>query len=100
MGNEMPPWKWPSGVQRSDAIATLKEVILAYPKEGQDDVDKGGWKLVVDQLADKGYARIEYTSGIGNFAFFSQWRQALRRRRGGQCGERQRLRQECVPRWR
>jgi len=68
--NKIAPWKWPVGNTRDDAIATLKAVVSAYPKEGQDGVDAGGWSFAVDQLGDKGYARLEFLSGIGNFARF------------------------------
>merc|ERR1712157_238636 len=49
---------------------TLREVLEAYPKAGQDSVDQGGWSIADDQLASKGYMRLEYLSGIGNFAKF------------------------------
>lgn len=39
-------------------------------QEGQNDVDKGGWTIVSDDLASSGTAAIEYKSGIGNFAKF------------------------------
>ncbi|CAE8601118.1 unnamed protein product [Polarella glacialis] len=70
--NGMSTWKWPAGKTRSTAIADLRAVIEAYPKEGQGDVDKGGWSFAVDQLTDagSGYARLEFQSGIGNFAKF------------------------------
>lgn len=42
----------------------------AYPQEGQGGVDLGGWKVVDDQLASSGYQRVEFRSGIGNFAKF------------------------------
>jgi hypothetical protein len=35
---------------------------------GQEKVDLGGWKIVQDDLATTGTARVEYLSGIGNFA--------------------------------
>ena len=35
---------------------------------GQEKVDLGGWKMVEDDLSGYGKARVEYTSGIGNFA--------------------------------
>mmetsp|Transcript_19710 Transcript_19710/g.63368 ORF Transcript_19710/g.63368 Transcript_19710/m.63368 type:complete len:126 (+) Transcript_19710:318-695(+) len=65
----MEPWKWPSSTSRSSAIATLKEVLAAYPREGQGDVDKGGWAYAEGDLAD-GAARLEFKSGVGQFAKF------------------------------
>lgn len=66
----MKPWKWPTGTSRDVAIKELRTVIEAYPKEGQDGVDQGGWSFAVDDLSSKGYARVEFLSGIGNFAKF------------------------------
>lgn len=66
----MKPWKWPTGTSRDAAIKELRTVIEAYPKEGQDGVDQGGWSFAVDDLSSKGYARVEFLSGIGNFAKF------------------------------
>mmetsp|Transcript_161445 Transcript_161445/g.513009 ORF Transcript_161445/g.513009 Transcript_161445/m.513009 type:complete len:207 (-) Transcript_161445:138-758(-) len=68
--NFVAPWSWPAGTSKGDAIKALREVLEAYPKEGQGDVDQGGWSLAVDELATKGYARLEYLSGVGNFARF------------------------------
>jgi uncharacterized protein (DUF1499 family) len=45
------------------------KVLQSYPQEGQNKVDLGGWKIVEDNF-DSGSARIEYTSGLGNFAKF------------------------------
>ena len=39
----------------------------AYPQEGQGGVDLGGWTLVEDTPS---YQRVEFRSGIGNFAKF------------------------------
>ncbi|CAK0788658.1 unnamed protein product [Prorocentrum cordatum] len=69
-GNKVAPWKWPAGQSKADAVSSLTEVLKAYPQAGQADVDKGGWKIVVDELSSKGYARVEYTSGKGNLAMF------------------------------
>ncbi|CAK9055617.1 Hypothetical protein SCF082_LOCUS30046 [Durusdinium trenchii] len=66
----MKPWKWPAGKSRTDAVQELRTVIEAYPKEGQDGVDQGGWSFAVDDLSSKGYARLEFMSGVGNFAKF------------------------------
>mmetsp|Transcript_66989 Transcript_66989/g.111289 ORF Transcript_66989/g.111289 Transcript_66989/m.111289 type:complete len:213 (+) Transcript_66989:49-687(+) len=63
-------WRWPSDQSRADAIVTLKQVLDSYPQAGQDNVDLGGWKVAVDELGQSGYSRIEFKSGIGNFAKF------------------------------
>jgi uncharacterized protein (DUF1499 family) len=65
-------WSWPTSTSRSDAIATLRSVLEAYPQAGQvqDKVDLGGWAFAVDELATSGSARLEFKSGIGNFARF------------------------------
>jgi len=68
--NYAAPWVWPAGTSRDDAIKTLRGVLEAYPKDGQDSVDQGGWNFAEDKLGSTGYARIEYLSGIGNFARF------------------------------
>ena len=67
---QVPSWKWPAGASQADAVASLRQVLEGYPQAGQNDVDKGGWKLAVDELSTNGYARVEYMSGIGNFARF------------------------------
>ena len=68
--NAMKPWAFPKGTKKSDAIGQLQAVVGAYPQAGQADVDKGGWAYAVDSLASDGYARLEFKSGIGNFAKF------------------------------
>mmetsp|Transcript_27342 Transcript_27342/g.66372 ORF Transcript_27342/g.66372 Transcript_27342/m.66372 type:complete len:185 (-) Transcript_27342:96-650(-) len=60
-------WTPPSGSSKAASIASLKKVLEAYPQEGQDKVDLGGWALVEDNFSS-GSARLEYTSGVGNFA--------------------------------
>eukprot|EP00746_Dinoflagellata_sp_MGD_P030882 gnl/MRDRNA2_/MRDRNA2_173321_c0_seq1.p1 gnl/MRDRNA2_/MRDRNA2_173321_c0~~gnl/MRDRNA2_/MRDRNA2_173321_c0_seq1.p1 ORF type:complete len:277 (+),score=61.33 gnl/MRDRNA2_/MRDRNA2_173321_c0_seq1:76-906(+) len=67
---KMTPWTWPSGTSREKAISELKAVLDGYPQAGQEGVDLGGWSVAVDDLADKGYMRLEYKSGIGTFAKF------------------------------
>ena len=67
---KMATWKWPSSVDRAAAIKTLSAVVDSYPQEGQSGVDLGGWSFADDQIASTGYARLEYKSGIGNFAKF------------------------------
>ena len=44
--------------------STLMYVLL---QEGQNDVDKGGWTIVSEDLIGTGKAAVEYKSGIGNF---------------------------------
>ena len=69
--NKISQWVWPSGMSRADATASLKTVLSAYPQAGQDGVDGGGWTLVTDTLADKGFAAFEFkSSGTGNMAKF------------------------------
>ena len=67
---KMSAWAWPAGTSKGEAVSQLKAVIDAYPQAGQDGVDLGGWSYAVDTLADKGYARLEFKSGLGNFAKF------------------------------
>lgn len=67
---KMAPWTWPEAMSREKAISELKATLESYPQQGQDGVDLGGWSVADDQLADKGYMRLEYKSGIGNFAKF------------------------------
>jgi len=62
-------WTPPSGSSKDDAIASLRAALDSYPKEGQNKVDLGGWTIVEDDFSS-GKARIEYTSGLGNFAKF------------------------------
>ena len=69
--NKISTWSWPSGTSRTDAIKQLREVLEAYPKAGQGDVDGGGWDFKVDELTDSGYAKLEFKSaGTGNLARF------------------------------
>ena len=61
-------WTPPS---KDVAVADLKAVIDAYPQEGQNKVDLGGWSIASDNLESDGTARIEYLSDPkGNFARF------------------------------
>lgn len=62
-------WTPPAGTSKADMAKTVKEVLSTYPQEGQADVDKGGWKIVEDFNGGDS-ARVEFTSGIGNFAKF------------------------------
>jgi len=67
---KMGAWAWPSGTSRDEAVKTLVAVLDSYPQEGQSGVDLGGWSVADDKLADSGYTRREFKSGIGNFARF------------------------------
>jgi hypothetical protein len=62
-------WTPPSGTSKDAAVATLRKVLESYPTEGQNKVDLGGWTLVEDNFTS-GSARLEYKSGLGNFAKF------------------------------
>ena len=66
----VPPWEWPAGTSRADAVKELKAVVEAYPQAGQGNVDLGGWSYGDDRLAADGTARLEFRSGIGKFAKF------------------------------
>ncbi len=61
-------WTPPSGTSKDSAITALRKALESYPQEGQDSVDLGGWKIVEDFA--NGSGRVEYKSGIGNFAKF------------------------------
>jgi hypothetical protein len=65
-------WTPPSGSSKSDAIASLRDAIKAYPQEGQNNVDGGGWIIAEDDLdGASSAARVEFrSSGKGNFAKF------------------------------
>jgi hypothetical protein len=67
---KLTPWKFPAGMSKSAAVSSLRSVLQAYPQEGQAGVDLGGWSFVDDQLTSSGYARLEFKSGLGNFARF------------------------------
>jgi hypothetical protein len=62
-------WTPPQGTSKANMAAAVKAVLAEYPQEGQNGVDKGGWAIVDDTL-DTGAGRVEYKSGIGNFAKF------------------------------
>ena len=36
-------WSPPAGTSKKDAVKAVREVIQAYPQEGQNKVDGGGW---------------------------------------------------------
>lgn len=68
--NTVPKWVYPKGMSKADAAASLKKALGSYPQAGQAGVDLGGWTFAEDTLSEKGYARLEFKSGIGNFAKF------------------------------
>ena len=68
--NTMQKWVFPAGTDKAAAVKSLQEVVSAYPQAGQGGVDLGGWSVAEDALAERGYARYEFKSGIGNFAKF------------------------------
>jgi len=67
--NKLPVWQFPAGESKGTALQTFADVVGAYPQEGQADVDKGGWSVVSGDLKS-GNARLEFKSGLGNFAKF------------------------------
>jgi hypothetical protein len=60
-------WTAPTGSK--DVPGKVLELFRSYPVEGQSDIDKGGWTIIKDG-SDDGTIRLEYKSGIGNFAKF------------------------------
>lgn len=63
-------WYWPKGAERKAIEADLRAALQAYPQAGQAGVDLGGWTVADDRLESSGYERVEFRSGIGNFARF------------------------------
>jgi Protein of unknown function (DUF1499) len=65
-------WTPPPNTSPAQASQVVKQVLEAYPQEGYDKVDLGGWKVVDDQFSSSAgkVSRVEFTSGIGNFAKF------------------------------
>ena len=63
-------WTPPSGTSKADAAKAMKAILTGYPQEGQNKADLGGWTIVSDDLSGSGAAKVEYKSGIGNFAKF------------------------------
>ena len=59
------PWTFPN---KKTAVNELRAALEAYPQQGQNKVDAGGWSFAVDELDKSGYARLEYKSGLGNMA--------------------------------
>eukprot|EP00520_Triparma_pacifica_P016423 CAMPEP_0118655444 /NCGR_PEP_ID=MMETSP0785-20121206/12928_1 /TAXON_ID=91992 /ORGANISM="Bolidomonas pacifica, Strain CCMP 1866" /LENGTH=158 /DNA_ID=CAMNT_0006548175 /DNA_START=76 /DNA_END=552 /DNA_ORIENTATION=- len=64
MGKFIPP----NPMKKSDMAAAVEKVLSSYPQGGIEKVDLGGNKFVTNDLASSGYAKMEFTSGIGNFA--------------------------------
>lgn len=59
-------WEAPASI-KGDSLAIAKELeetMSLYPKEGQNDVDRGGWTLAERNTEGKAtYLRYEFTSG-------------------------------------
>jgi len=53
-----------------DSPPNLSNYAESYPQDGQEKVDLGGWTFTDDSLAKSGTAKLEYKSGVGNFAKF------------------------------
>jgi len=62
--NKIATWKWPAGSTQSEAMLQLTEVLNAYPQEGQDKIDGGGWSVV--EKSDFS-ARVEFKSSGKGF---------------------------------
>jgi hypothetical protein len=62
-------WTPPAGTSKAKMVEQVEAVLQAYPQAGQNGVDLGGWEIVEGGF-DRGTARVEYKSGIGNFAKF------------------------------
>jgi Protein of unknown function (DUF1499) len=60
---------WTASSGTKDVTGKVLELFRSYPVEGQSDIDKGGWTIVKDG-SDDGTIRLEFKSGIGNFAKF------------------------------
>uniref|UniRef100_A0A7S0KYB5 Uncharacterized protein n=1 Tax=Asterionellopsis glacialis TaxID=33640 RepID=A0A7S0KYB5_9STRA len=60
-------WSPPSGTSKADAAKAVRAAIEAYPQEGQNDVDGGGWSIAEDDLDGSGKARVEYRSSGKKF---------------------------------
>lgn len=63
-------WTAPAGTDSAEMAKTVLAVLNEYPQAGQQEVDKGGWTFVEEDLKGSGKARAEFKSGIGNFAKF------------------------------
>lgn len=63
-------WTAPAGTSQGDMAKAITQALEAYPQAGQADVDLGGYAIVANDLEGSGTARVEYYSGVGNFAKF------------------------------
>ena len=63
-------WTPPSGFSKDEIISSLRKVLDSYPQQGQQSVDLGGWQIAEDFSNGAATARVEFKSGIGNFAKF------------------------------
>ena len=61
--------KWTAPTGSKDVTAAVLDLFKSYPLEGQSDIDKGGWTVVQDG-SDGDAIRLEFKSGVGNFAKF------------------------------
>jgi hypothetical protein len=64
-------WTPPEVTSKAKMAEAIKAVLQEYPQAGQNGVDLNGWEIVEDGLSTgSSTARVEYKSGIGNFAKF------------------------------
>ena len=64
-------WTAPSGSSQASTAKALTAALEAYPQAGQADVDLGGYTIVNNDLSGStATAKVEYYSGVGNFAKF------------------------------
>lgn len=61
-------WTAPQGTKNIGE--SLQAILDAYPQQGQNKVDLGGWSVAEGDLLKQGRARVEFRSGLGNFAKF------------------------------
>jgi len=61
-------WTAPEGTKNIGE--SLQAILDAYPQQGQNKVDLGGWSVAEGDLLKQGRARVEFRSGLGNFAKF------------------------------
>ena len=60
-------WTAPDGINVAKSMQTILD---SYPQEGQNKVDLGGWSVAEGDLTSTGKVRVEFKSGLGNFAKF------------------------------
>ena len=64
-------WTAPAGIKSDQAIKDVKQAFESYPQEGQNGIDKGGWKVATaDGTMDSGTFRVEYTSSSSSWLTF------------------------------